>query len=121
MSREKHLQSCIDDCTGCHAVCMETIQYCLEKSGKYADAYHVRILQDCAEMCVTCLDFMLRGSGLHPRTCGVCAEACDRCAQSCEQVGGSGDAQLKECTEACRQCALSCHEMSEQGHIAASR
>jgi len=110
MPRDTHLQSCIDDCTHCHALCTETIQYCLEKSGKYAESDHVRLLQDCAEICLTATDFMLRGSDLRPYTCGVCAQVCDLCASSCEQLGGSEDVQMKECAETCRQCARSCGE-----------
>jgi hypothetical protein len=119
MLRATDLQSCIDDCTRCHAVCTETIQYCLEKSGKHAEANHVRRLEDCAEICLTAADFMLRGSDLHPDLCGVCAEACDRCARSCEQVGGSDDLQMRECAETCRRCAQSCRQMSQLGHQAA--
>lgn len=119
MLRDKSMQTAIDNCTHCHAICTDTIQYSLEKSGKYVDADHVRHLQDCAEMCATCTDFMLRGSDLHPDTCGVCAEACERCARSCEKVGGGVDAQLQECADTCRACAQSCYEMSKQGHKAA--
>jgi hypothetical protein len=57
---ETQLQSCIDDCTRCYAMCTKTIQCCLEKSGKHAEANHVRLLQDCAEVCVTSTNFMLR-------------------------------------------------------------
>ena len=119
MLRDKSMQSAIDNCNRCHATCAETVQYSLEKSGKYVEANHVRRLQDCAEICLTCGDFMLRGSELHPDMCGVCAEACERCARSCEQVGGGMDAQLKECAETCRECAQSCLEMSRHGHKAA--
>src|SRR5271169_4686577 len=108
MPTDTHFQSCIDECTHCHAICTTTIQYCLEKSGRFASASHIRLLQDCAEFCSTCVDFMLRGSDLHHETCGVCAEACVRCAVSCEQLGGGKDMQLKDCAEICRRCAQSC-------------
>lgn len=119
MVRETQMQSCIDDCTRCHAICTETIQYCLEKGGKYAEANLVRLLQDCAQMCATSADFMLRGSEFHPSTCGVCAEVCDRCARACEQVGGADDAEMKQCAETCRRCAQCCHEMSKRRRAAA--
>lgn len=111
MLRDAHLQSCIDDCTRCHATCTETIAYSLEKSGRFAAASHILLLLDCAQMCATSTDFMLRGSQLHAYSCGVCAEVCERCARSCEEIGG-GDAQLRECAETCRRCAASCREMS---------
>jgi hypothetical protein len=115
MTTEKHLQSCIDECTACHAMCMKSVQYCLEKSGSYAAANHIRLLLDCAEICATSVNFMLRGSDLHAYTCGVCAEVCDRCARACDQVGGGGDVQMRECAETCRRCAQKCHEMAA-GH-----
>jgi hypothetical protein len=42
------MQECIDNCTQCHNICVETIDHCLEMGGKHADTAHIRILQDCA-------------------------------------------------------------------------
>ena len=119
MPRETELRSCIDDCTRCHAVCTATIQYCLEKSGKHAEAHHIRLMEDCVEICLTAADFMLRGSDFDPDICGVCAKVCGRCVLSCEQVGGKDDVAMQECAETCRRCEQSCREMSELGHKAA--
>lgn len=105
------MEECIDNCTQCHNICVETIQHCLEMGGKHADAAHIRILQDCAQACATSADFMLRGSDLHPQTCGVCADACERCAKSCEEIA-DGDEQMLTCAEMCRTCADSCREMA---------
>jgi hypothetical protein len=116
MLSQTHLESCIQECTHCHAVCVKIIQYCLKKGGKHAAADHVRLMQDCAEVCLTSTDFMLRESDLHPDMCGLCAKICDRCAGGCEQVGGGKDALMKECAKACRACAKSCHEMSIHEH-----
>ena len=55
--------------------------------------------------------FMLRGSPLHTRTCGVCADICGQCAQDCDRVGG-GDQQMKQCADICRRCAESCRQMA---------
>lgn len=119
MPQDTHLQSCIDECTYCHAICSRTIQYCLEKSGRYAGANHVRLLQDCTEICLASANFMLRGSEFYPNTCGVCAEICDRCARSCEKIGGGQDERMSECSQTCRRCAQSCHEMSVSGRLVA--
>lgn len=107
---DQDMQHCIQQCTNCHNVCTQTVSYCLEQGGKHAQADHVRLVLDCAEICATSADFMLRGSPLHQRTCGVCAEVCERCAQSCEQF--DDDAQMKACAEACRNCARSCQQMA---------
>lgn len=104
------MKECIDNCTECHHICLETVAYCLSKGGRHAEAAHIRTLLDCAELCQTSADFMLRNSALHGRTCELCAEACERCAQSCEAFGN--DAQMKKCAEICRRCAKTCREMA---------
>ena len=105
-----NMQSCIEECLDCHRICVETTQYCLNKGGKHAQAEHIRAMLDCAQICATSADFMLRGSDLHVHTCAACAEVCDACAESCERMGD--DAQMKRCAEACRACAASCREMA---------
>jgi hypothetical protein len=105
------MQHCIDDCTTCHAVCLQTIQHCLGKGGKHAARDHIRLLADCAQICRTSADFMIRGSELHAYTCGACAEICHRCADDCEQMAGD-DAEMRRCADQCRRCAESCRQMA---------
>jgi hypothetical protein len=105
------MQQCITNCLDCHAVCVATITHCLQMGGRHAEASHIRTLQDCAQICATSADFMLRGSPFHSRTCGVCAEVCDACAQECERMA-QGDAQMQACADACRRCADSCRRMA---------
>ena len=107
---QPELNACIDDCQWCHRTCIETARYCLEKGGSHAEAAHIRLLSDCAEICQTSANFMLRGSAFHGTTCDVCAEICERCAESCDRM--AGDAQMKACVEACRACAESCLKMA---------
>jgi hypothetical protein len=104
------MQECIQACTDCHNICIETAAYCLQQGGKHAEASHIRTLLDCAEICQTSANFMLRGSLLHGRTCGVCAELCEACAQSCAPMGD--DAQMQACAQICRRCAESCRRMA---------
>jgi hypothetical protein len=106
------MQQCIDNCMQCHAVCTETISHCLQKGGKHAEAKHIRLLADCAQICATSADFMLRGSDLHALTCGVCAEVCARCAEECERM--ADDAAMQRCAEECRRCAESCRRMAAE-------
>jgi hypothetical protein len=105
------MRHCIEECTRCHAICLETVGHCLELGGKHADPAHIRLLLDCAEICQTSADFMLRGSDLHQRTCAVCAEVCQACAEDCERLAG-GDKMMKDCAEQCRRCAESCESMA---------
>ena len=108
-----NMTHCIDNCTECHRVCLETAIYCLSGDGGHADAQHVVLLLDCAQICATSADFMIRKSVAHGRTCALCAEICERCAQACEAFGD--DSQMTLCAEVCRRCAQSCREMADHG------
>lgn len=104
------MKQCIENCLDCYSICTQTLTYCQSKGGKHADPEHLRLLQDCIEICQLSADFMLRRSPLHTRTCGVCAEICERCAVSCETM--PEDPWMKACAESCRRCAQSCQQMS---------
>ena len=105
------MQQCIENCTECHAICLATAGHCLEMGGHHASRQHQRILLDCAQMCATSADFMLRESELHGRVCAVCAEACSQCAAECERMA-DGDRMMEQCAEMCRRCEESCHRMA---------
>ena len=105
------MQRCIQECLNCHSVCTTTVNHCLSMGGEHAQPAHITTLLDCAEICQTSANFMLRTSPLHAHTCGVCAEACTRCADECERMA-SGDQQMITCAETCRRCAESCRQMA---------
>lgn len=109
ISRE--LQECINFCRDCHEICLRTIGQCLEMGGRHAAAEHIKLLQDCAQICATSADFMTRMSDYHTDVCGVCASVCEACADECERLAEGGDF-MKECADICRKCAESCREMS---------
>lgn len=106
----QRMMECINECTNCHNVCLMTIQYCLQMGGRHANPDHIRLMMDCAQICQTSADFMLRRSDLHGLTCGACAEICERCAQDCERF--TDDQTMQKCAETCRRCAASCREMA---------
>ena len=112
MNHSSQMQECLDNCRECHSICTETAQHCLQMGGTHAEAAHVRLLLDCAQICQTSADFMLRGSSYHTRTCGICADICSACAESCEQIGAD-DSMMKTCAEVCRRCAASCRQMAQ--------
>jgi hypothetical protein len=101
----------IADCSECHNICVETITHCLETGGKNVEASHIRMVLDCAQICVTSADFMLRGSDLHRQTRGVCADACVRCTDECERLIEDDKLTLR-CSQVCRRCAESCRQMA---------
>jgi hypothetical protein len=91
----QEMQECLENCQRCHAVCTETAQHCLKMGGTHVQADHIHLLLDCAQICQTSADFMLRSSALHSKTCAVCAEICRVCAESCERF--KDDATMKQC------------------------
>lgn len=106
------MQQCIDECLHCHAICLQTAQHCLQTGGEHAEQNHMTLLLDCAEICQTSANFMLRGSQQHTRTCAVCAEICRACEEDCRRLGRGDDVML-QCAEACRRCAQSCDRMAK--------
>ena len=106
------MEQCIDNCTNCHRICLETAarHFRGERSPQMEETL-VRLLLDCAEICRTSADFMIRGSDQHRHTCRACAAICSRCADECDRKGE--DPYLASCAETCRRCAESCTEMAE--------
>ena len=112
MHQSQEMQQCIQNCTDCHRICLETTAHCLQLGGQHAEAMHITMLQDCAEICQTSANFMIRGSQLHGITCRACAEICERCAADCARFGD--DQMMQQCAEMCRRCADSCRRMATQ-------
>jgi len=115
----ERMQECIDNCLQCHAACLETVIYSLQQGGGHAEENHIRLLLDCAEICQTSANFMLRNSPQHAITCAACAEICERCAVECERF--PDDMQMSACARMCRKCADSCKEMAATGTLTGDR
>ncbi|MEA5616239.1 four-helix bundle copper-binding protein [Cronbergia sp. UHCC 0137] len=107
----QQIQQCIENCLDCHSICLNTVTtYCIHQGGMHIEPAHIRLMLDCAEICQTSANFMLRGSELHLRSCAMCAEVCDRCAQNCDRF--SDDHQMRVCADICHRCAESCRQFS---------
>jgi hypothetical protein len=104
------LRHCTDLCIDCHRSCLQNVPHCLAKGGAHAQPAHVRLMLDCADICQTSADFMIRESDLHAFTCAACAEVCHRCAEDCLRLGD--DPHMAACAEVCRRCAQACREMA---------
>ena len=107
------MDACIEACLQCHVVCTMTAQYCLTQGGAHAEVSNVGLLLDCAEICQTSANFMMRGSPYHTLTCGVCAEICRECAAACRNF--ADDENMAHCAEVCEECAAACEEMVAMG------
>jgi hypothetical protein len=105
---EADLNRCIELCLQCHRTCLDAIaNICLPHGGRHAERGHVTLMYGCADLCRTAAGFMISGSLLQFKVCGVCAEVCEACAVSCQMLDG-----MEECVHACRQCADSCRRMA---------
>ena len=104
------IQRCIDDCLNCHSLCLNTMTYWLQKGSTQVEPAHISLILDCAEICQTCANFLLRASDLYAHVCAICAVVCDRCAQECEKM--SDRTQMRACAQICRRCAESCRKMA---------
>lgn len=107
----QQLEDCIDKCQTCRDVCLETLEYAQDQGPDFLEDAHKNLLEDCAKICDTSIDFMERESDFHSKTCGLCAEICEKCAEACETM--TDDPQFQACARACRECAESCRQMSE--------
>ena len=103
------VRECMKDSLDCYQACTETTLRCLTMGGKHAEYKHLNLLLDCARICNTNADFMLRNSPYFPQTCGITADICDECADNCDRFT---DDFMKECARVCRRCAESCREMA---------
>lgn len=109
---DQAMQACIEACSHCHQVCLQTaMNHCLKTGGKHVEAEHFRLMMSCAEICQTSANFQLSSSHFSHRLCEVCAEVCEACGADCEKIGG-----MDECVEACEQCAESCRKMASAQH-----
>jgi hypothetical protein len=111
MHRPAQMNTCIENCTRCHATCLETINYCLGEGGAHVEPAHQGLLAACADICAASAATMLRGAhqAMHP-VCRACAEVCAACASSCEGFGD--DESMRRCAAACRASQASCEAMS---------
>src|SRR4051794_22134048 len=98
---DPEMQQCIENCQTCHTLCLQMITHCLDQGGAHAEAAHIRLLLDCAEICQTSANFMLRNSDLHAETCRACAVICQRCAVDCERF--KEDSEMQNCAQSCHR------------------
>lgn len=96
---------CIQDCLNCHTACVQTMEKYKQAGNQHIHAAYIRLLEDCAEICLTAAHFMQRSSPLYGYTCEACAQVCAHCAGVCEQMGET------DCANACTTCAQSCQQM----------
>jgi len=114
----RSMQECSRNCLDTYAACTATSTHCLELGGEHAWRAHQTILLDCARLCATAADLMLRGSPMHESVCGVCATACRACEHYCralhhwETLSSETVDMMGECADKCARSAASCERMA---------
>jgi len=99
----------IVDTAKCAAACAECTLYCLKQGGKHAEAHHIGMMQDCAEICSLAQCLMLRASPNARSVLQLCADVCQKCAQHC---GMFNDATMNRCVEASFRAAQTCKRIA---------
>ena len=104
------MTACIEACSTCHALCVDTLHYCLVRGGNHAAAVHIGVVHVCADLCAVSVSSMRLGVDECVHICRACADVCEACADSCEMHGN--DDMLTRCAAACRHCAEACRRMA---------
>lgn len=102
-------QEAIRSTQDCEALCAQVIQHCLEVGGAHADASHLRLLQDCVDICEATRKIFQRRSPHFSELSFACASICEAAAAACERF--IGDAQMKACANQCRLSAIACRQL----------
>lgn len=108
---------CVNHCVNCQASCLSMTTYCLQVGQHHAAMRHVRLLQDCAQICALAADFLLRGSEPGVDVCRICSEITDRCADACDAFA---DPAVRQCAATCRRCSTSCVQVCLAAESAAA-
>ena len=103
------VKECLKDCLDCYQACTETLAKCLVIGGEHAKLEHVNLLIDCAKMCSTNAEFMLRNSSYYPQICSITADISDECSYMCDRFE---EDFMKECSNVCRRCSDACREIA---------
>lgn len=106
------IEDCVRHLLRCHRACLGTaMAHCLETGGEHARPQHLRLMLDCAAICQTAADSLLRKSQFHTRLCDLAADVAETCAKECEALGG-----MEDCVTACRTCADACRPAARLEH-----
>jgi hypothetical protein len=104
------IEDCVTHLLDCHKLCLSAaMTHDLEGEGAVRRPQHLRLLLDCAQLCMTTADALLRKSQFHAQLCALCTDVCETCARECEALQG-----MNACVATCRDCAESCRVAARQ-------
>lgn len=100
---------CLEACADCYQTCTETIAKCLTMGGVHSDPRLINLMTDCATICITNINFILRSSTYYPQTCDMAVGICDECGDECDKFE---EDFMKQCAAVCQRCAETCCELA---------
>lgn len=81
----------IDEYLEAYQACQETLYYCEQEGGDYAEALFIRQLHDASEMSLTAANFLMRGSPFYRPLLELAGEILQSCAESIEAAEEAND------------------------------
>lgn len=110
------MREAIRECTSCAIAAKEALTFSLAHGAEHAEADHLRLLMDCAQICQTSADFLLRASPLNGDICRACAIVCRAVGADASDIGTP---ELLRLAEHCRACATACDTMAAAADVRA--
>jgi len=108
----KQTRECITELMACHSICLSAaMTRQLEADHSHNRPQHLRLMLDCAEICVFTADALARKSQFHSPICALCADICETAAKDFQQLTGFTD-----CAEACLRAAAHVQDMARFEH-----
>lgn len=115
MMMSPEMKKCLEACSTCAWECESCATACLEEPDVKAREMCIKLLRDCADICVLSAQWMSRGSKYAQALCSLCAEICDACGAECAKFK---DEHCQRCAQTCRMCAEECRRMVKQPAMA---
>lgn len=89
----------------CAASCEHTANYLLGAGDVGTRRMQIKLLRDCADICIKTAKFVLRSSHFTKSSLLFCADVCEVCGNECLR---HSDMMSKHCGQICLQCAKEC-------------
>ena len=102
---EPETKTCVAALQACHATCLQFATFdCMQGNYPRVGPNQFRLMLDCAELCQTAANFLIRDSDHYLRVCREALVICEDLASDCRKFPGMEAilAACDECVSACR-------------------
>lgn len=98
-------EECTKICCECRQECLRTMQFCLNKGGKFADSRLCLRLAEAMRLSQLAADCCTTGSEVLAKVLEACAGECEETARCCDALN---EPELSRCAGKLRACAAAC-------------